>query len=223
MKEVRIGERNVTIPRFSAFKVARSGRLIAKITKAYPTIMFDVARFERDFETSNTIKITRAMAKLPKFEPLDLSDDDFGDKDFVEFPSSPSNWQRFAAVFPQVMDVAEEDVVSLLALVLAPNKTLEEQDEDGNVNEWLRAEGRKLLHEMHGEQLIDVAIVVAEALREQFEQKIDEAGKAIAELTGGQSVTQNGNGNNSSESSIDSLARTDGNEVESSIESSGAN
>lgn len=218
MKEVRIGDRNVTIPRFSAFKIVRAGRLIAKISKAYPTIMFDVARFERDFEASNKVQITRAMAKMPKFAALDLDDEDFQGKDFVEFPSSPNDYQRFASVFPAIMDVAEEDVVKLIALVLAPNKVLEEQDEDDTVDEYLRAEGKKLLHEAEGDQLIDVCISVAEVLKEQFAEKVSDAGKAFMALRENGTPTTN-----SPESSIGSDVPTDGTEAESSTVLSGAN
>lgn len=222
MKEVRIGERNVTIPRFSAFKIVRAGRLIAKIAKAYPTIMFDVAKFERDYETANAVRITKSMAQLPRFVPLGLTDADFEGREYVEIPNSPNDWQRFAAVFPEVMTVGEEDVVSLLALILAPNVELEEEDENDNVDEYLRKKGKALLHEAEGDQLFDACIRVAEVLQDQFASKIDEAGNAIAGLTN-RAVSPAANGNNSQNSSIDSDAPTDGIEAESSIESSGTN
>jgi hypothetical protein len=219
MKEVRIGERNVTIPRFSAFKIVRSGRLIAKIAKAYPTIMFDVAKFERDYETANAVRITKTMAQLPRFVPLGLTDADFEGREYVEIPNSPNDWQRFASVFPEVMSVGEEDVVSLLALVLAPNKELEEEDESDSVDEYLRKKGKALLHEAEGDQLLDACIAVAEVLKEQFASKIDEAGNAIAAFTSnGNAAT---NGQNSQNSSTDSDGLTVGTEAESSIESSG--
>ncbi len=211
MKEVRIGERNVTIPRFSAFKIARSGRLISQIAKAYPTIMFDVAKFERDYEEQNTIRITKTMAQLPRFDSLALTDEDFEGREFVELPRSPSNGQMFASVFPQIMEAAEGDVITLFALVLAPNKELEEADENDGIDEYLKTSARKLLHEAFADQLLDAAIVVAQVLAEQFAGKIDEAGKAAASL---QDQVTGAKSTNSPESSTDSPTPTDGTETE---------
>lgn len=221
MKEVRIGERNVTIPRFSAFKIARSGRLIAQIAKAYPTVMFDVAKFERDYETQNAVRITKTMAQLPRFESLALADEDFEGKKYVELPRSPSKAQMFASVFPQIMEAAEGDVMTLFALVLAPNKELEEADENDAVDEYLKKSTKALLHEAFADQLLDAAIVVAQVLADQFANKIDEVGKAAASLQG--QMSPEANSTNSPESSTDSPTPTDGNETESSTGSSGAN
>lgn len=224
MRDVKIGDRDKTIPKFSGYKVVRAGRIVKAITQKYPSIVADMAKFERDFETQNTVRITRAMSKLPKFQALGLTNRDFEKVDFVEYPQSPSQWQIVASVFPAIMDIAESEIAVLLALVLAPNSELAEKDDDGAIDEYLHAEGRKLLFEADADQVWDVAVAVGEILNEQFAQKLGDSGNLIALFSG--NVTPGGANQESKktspESSTDSPEPTGGPEDKSSTIQVGA-
>lgn len=211
MAEVKVGDRTVTIPRFSGFKVVRAGRIVKELTKKYPSILFDIAAFTREYEEKNAVRVTRAMAKLPRYEDIGLTERDFGDKEFVEFPQSPSTPEQIAAVFPQIMEAAEGEIVELLALILAPNSELADTDEEGTVDEYLTKEGRKLLHSSDADQLVDVALVAVEVLRDQFSKKMDEVGKlrALVDPQAAAAAMREAK-KNSPESSTDSPAHTDG-------------
>lgn len=212
MAEVKVGDRTVTIPRFSGFKVVRAGRIVKELTRKYPSVLFDIASFTREYEERNSVRVTRAMAKLPRYEQIGLTDRDFGDKEFVEFPQSPSTPEQIAAVFPQIMEAAESEIVTLLALILAPNSELADHDEAGDVDEYLSKEGKKLLHSADADQLVDVALVAVDVLRDQFAKKIDEVGKlrALVDPQAAATAARQAKKENSPESSTDSDAPTDG-------------
>lgn len=209
MAEVKVGDSSLTIPRFSAFKVVRAGRLVAEIAKKYPQVILDMAKFTREYEDQNSIVITRAMAKTPRFQDYGFGTRDFDDDGIVRLPQSPSMQEQIFAVLPQIMDAAEHEVLQLCALVLAPNSELEAADADDSVDEYLKTEAKKLLHKADGDQLIDIAVVAATVAREQFAHKLGDAGNALALFT-----DPNGNSAQttpkSPESSIDSPAPMDG-------------
>lgn len=230
MTEVRIGESNVVVPTFTGFKIARAGRLIAAITEAYPGIVSDVAAFTREYESQNAARVTPDMAKMPRFKRWNLKPADFGDKGFLEIPTSPTTREQVIAAFPKVFKVAERDVTQLLALVVLSNQELAETDEEGGdegVDALIEKRARKLLHEAQFEQLIAVAIVAANVLQEQFNAQKDEAGELFSLLTGKQTgsdeARKNENDENAPNSSSASDAPTDGQGAKSSTASRGSN
>jgi hypothetical protein len=178
MTDIKIGDRDRTIPRFSGYKVVRAGRIVKSVTKKYPEIMREAARFERDYERENTVRITRPMLLMDKFASIrdDLKDADFSDKGYIEFPTSPGQVEIVASVFPRIMDVAQDEIATLIALVLAPNSELAEKEEEEAIDEYLQKEGRKILFEADADQVLDLVVKAWALLREQFSQKFEGVG-----------------------------------------------
>lgn len=217
MSVVKIGDRDVTIPRFSAFKIVYAGEIVAAIARKYPAIMLDLAKFTREYEKENSVRITRAMAKTPRFQDYGFGSKDFEPDGFVELPQSPTIYEQVFAVFPQIMEAARADVVTLVALILAPNSELADEDENGTVDDYLKGKSRRLLHEAEADQLVDVVVATSELLREQFAHKMGDAGNALALLTGtAPSDNAKTPTDNSPESSSDSPTASDGTDEQSS-------
>jgi hypothetical protein len=225
MSEVRIGDRTYVVGKFSAFKVLRASRIVGRIMRAYPEIALDDGRFVADFERFNTVRITRAMAKLPRFAALGLEPADFEGRDAIEFPTPPPAAARVMNVFPKAVAAAEADVMLLFALMLASNTELEEHDDAGDVDEWLVGQSRKLAHRAaDAGELVDVAVAVAETLREQFGSRGDSWGKLLALFTESPAPSSSATTTTASSpgSSTDSPEPTDGPADTSSTVSSGA-
>lgn len=88
--------------------------------------------------------------------------------------------EQFAALFPVIWGAAESSVVELLALVLAPNNELADADERGEVDAYLAARGRRLLHESQLNELVDLAATVGLLIRSAFDGI---SGDALERLT----------------------------------------
>lgn len=253
-REVRIGDRNVVVPRFNGYKATVAGEIIAKVTEESPKIANAAAAFRLDYEQKNVERITRAEAKLPRnmrkrpvIDPetgeyreaedgriaLELvpvfSDGDFDESGVIEIPSSPTTQEQVAAVFPMIWKLARDEIVTLLALVTAPNRELADADEDGTIDEYLKTKGREILHEGDLDQIVEALVVAIEVLRDQFKGKPGAVGK-IAAFFDNLLTSENAETATSDEapptskpsSSIDSPERTDGREGSLSTSASGA-
>lgn len=200
-REVRLGDRNVVVPRFNGYKATVAGEIIATITKEAPGIADKAAEFRRNYEAQHVERVTRAEAKLPrnmKVIPLRdengelrltedgavaidrvpiFRDEDFGESGVIEIPSSPTQQEQFGAVFPYVWELARNEIVKLIALVTAPNSELAEADENGTVDDFLTKTGKRILHEADIDQIVEALGVAAEVLREQFAGKPGIVGK----------------------------------------------
>lgn len=190
--QLKIGERDVTVPALNGFKAVRAGRLVAEASEIMPDVNAALAELRQRYATDFALKITPQMAKLPRFQrtvdgetrPL------FSEEDFqaaggaITIPQDPPRQEVILAVFPIAFKSVEKQLVELLALVIAPNRELEEQDEAGTVDEYLAREGKKLLHQATIDQLIELAIAAIEQVSAALSG--DSLGKAVAAVTGQQ-------------------------------------
>ena len=252
-KEVRIGDRSIPIPRFNGYKASIAGEIISTISENTPAIQEVMLAFTREYEKKNIITISRAEARLDRYQrPVILHDDDgnprmtsegfvaiervpvFEDKDFnaagvVEIPSSPTTQEQLMAVFPMIWRLAREEVIRLLALVTAPNSELMNADEEGSVDDYLAKQGKRILHEGDLDQIVDVLTIGMDVLSSQFRNKPGLPGKIAAfldqTLSGAMDAEPNASMQKSSdpESLTDSPAPTGGDEETPSTEQVGAN
>lgn len=251
-REVRIGDRNVVVPRFNGFKATIAGEIVEAVSAEWPNITDAMVTFSREYEQKNVVRISRAESRLRRYqratpivgedgepkmtdegfvattlEPI-FADDDFNADGFVEIPSQPTTPEQVIAVFPLIWKLAKEEVVTLLALVTAPNSALADADEDGTVGEYLKKEGRKILHEGDVDQIVDALSVAVEVVAAQFRNKPGIAGKIAAfieEAIGTMNATDEPDStptSNRQNSSTASDARTDGEDAKLSIVSHGA-
>lgn len=189
-EQLKIGERDVTVPALNGFKAVRAGRLVAEASEIMPEVNAALAELRQRYATDFALKITPQMAKLPRFQrtvdgetrPL------FSDEDFqaaggaITVPQDPPRQEIILAVFPIAFKSVEKQLVELLALVIAPNRELEEQDEAGTVDEYLTREGKKLLHQATIEQLLELAVAAIEQVSAALAG--ESLGKAVAAATG---------------------------------------
>ena len=91
----------------------------------------------------------------------------------LRLPRSPSIEEQIAAVFPTAMQLAEEQVVRLLALVAMSNADVKKNRND--LTKVLEERGDDLLDSDLGE-LIELAVVAGECVTEQYREKAKELG-----------------------------------------------
>ncbi len=190
--QLTIGDRQVTVPAFNGFKAVRAGRLVAEASEVMPQVNEALAELRQRYATDLALTITPQIAKLPRFQrtidgksvPL-FSDEDFEQAGgSIRVPQDPPRQEVILAVFPIAFKHVEQQLVELLALVIAPNSELQRADEDGTVDEYLTKEGKRLLHEASIDQLLELAVAAIEQVSEALSG--DSLGKAAAAVRGRQ-------------------------------------
>lgn len=187
-KTIVLGRHNVTVEPFSGRKAMRAFRLLRHISSGTPAIMKSWASFVREYERDNGVELSRAEA-LFEFPPVKepesgrvlrpgrfdhLSDEDWaasGNK--VRLPKSPTLPEQIAAVFPEAFDLAETEVLRLLALVAMPNDEVKERRED--LGEALDALAEDLL-DAPFDALLELAVIGGETVDEQYRRKAEALG-----------------------------------------------
>lgn len=109
----------------------------------------------------------------PGLDPLGhLTDADWeasGQK--LKRPRSPGDMEVFLAIFPKVLDAAENEVAKLLGLVAMPNDEVTRRSSDGSLWDEVAAQGDHLL-DAPFDQLIELLVAASEAVSEQYQEKV---------------------------------------------------
>lgn len=207
--KVTLGDTEVVVKPFSPRKALRVLKILRAVGEGWPRVINAYARFVREYRDENVTRLTRAQAQM-QFAPRPLLDDDgepvmrdgepvmlpsrlahFTDEDWersgnvLEMPQSPDMATAVAAVFPIALDVAETEVMQLLALVLVGNSELAAAARDGGsdaIDELLKPKVDWLLDDCLADELLELAVVVAEAVEAQFKGKLDELGERVGKL-----------------------------------------
>jgi hypothetical protein len=193
-KEVQVGDRTVPMPELNGFKAVRAMRLLAEISKCVPDVMATLGKLREDYATQNALIVTPALAKLPRFQRVIVDEDGneqevplFTEADFeaaggeIRIPQDPTTMDQIIAVFPIVFDAAQDRVVELLALIIAPNSELADADEEGTVDAYLATHGRKLLHAATFDQLV---VLIGEAVNIVVDALQRDGGAALERAVG---------------------------------------
>lgn len=88
--------------------------------------------------------------------------------------TSPSEDTIVAAMIPRAFKQARESVLRLLALVVVSNSDLERWDQDGDVDQRLEDEAKRLLHRAKGDELVILAAASLRMVREQIRGPFDD-------------------------------------------------
>lgn len=214
VRAVTIGDRDLQIPPFRGMKALRAGAILARVSKKVPTIMEEIAEFRKRYGEQNTLRITPAISAARGY---DIPAEHFGEQGYMEVPGVPDTGEVIFAVFPSVFEVAETEIIRLLALIAIPNSELKKADEGDRLDETLDTFGRELLYEGELDQLAELVVIAYEMLGEQFAGKQDRLGKlrlAFLRETSRTTTTR-------SNSSTDSPPPTDGPAAKSSSKSRG--
>lgn len=176
--EILIGERTYPIRRFKGLKAALAGALMSRVMRELPQLQERAQAFRRDFREKNTIIITPAMAKLPRFAPLGLTDSDFraaGGK--IEFPEEPDGGALLVNIFPDLFELASKELQKFFAILVISNSELEEADDADRIDEELTKIGKRLMREGDLDELLELVVVGLDVLKEQMASKRDRLGK----------------------------------------------
>lgn len=177
-REIKIGDQTIRIARFRGLKAALAGALVSRVMREIPEFQDRMIAFRKEYREKNTVMITPAMAKLPRFEVLGLTPEDFassGGK--IEFPEEPDAQTIMLHVFPDLFDLADVEVRKFLAIIAIPNSELEEADDADQVDEYLIRWGKRLLREGTVDELLELVAIGMEVLEEQILRKKDRLGK----------------------------------------------
>lgn len=247
--KVNIGDQTYNITRFRGMKASLAGALISRTMQEQPRLQELAANFRKDFREKNTVVITQAMSRLPRFKVLGFTDEDFASSGgSIEIPEEPDNQTIALNMFPHVFEVADRELRKLFALIVIPNSDLAEADDGDKVEEVLTRWGKKLMQEGDLDELLELLVISLDVLREQMLRKGGSLGKLplppawkqflLGTNPPGEKVETSGPGeepqipieippsptlNSTSDSSIDSDTNTDGPAETSSTESPGMN
>ena len=199
-----------------------------------PEVMDALASQRREYAEANALVVTPAMMKLERFQRPVLDEDGFAtteplfsQADFdasggsIRLPVEPTTQEQALAVFPIVFDAAEDALVELLALLVAPNSELADADEEGTVDDYLKKSSRKLLHAASLAQLMEIIVaaieIVTESLMGDGESPL---GKVVEAMT---SQSLNETQSSTQESATESPETTVGTGEQSSTKPNGQN
>lgn len=206
--EIRLGDRDVRVERPSGRKASVALSLLKAITRAVPDLSSKYGRFVTEYEASHYVDLDRTQARLrfpqrPVFTPEgDLLTDDAGDpvmapslvdsmtdEDWersgqkLRLPRNPGREEIIAALLPDVVDTAEQEVAKLLTLFTLPNSDVKTWRRDGSLPDKLTEAADTLLDDCGIDEIIELAVIVGEVLDASTRAKVealgDRAGKAL--------------------------------------------
>jgi hypothetical protein len=91
---------------------------------------------------------------------------------------SPGDVEKWLAVFPDALELAEEQVLSLLALVAMPNSDVKTYGRNGTLNEEIKKRSEELVDEPF-DTLMELLVVAGEVCGDQYRRKADELGDRL--------------------------------------------
>lgn len=173
--QVQVGASTVTVEQFSGRKTLIAERIIRRAVRQFPELFDAYVRFKTDYERKNISSLDRSEAVF-RFgaRAAAIADADWeASRHKLNLGSSPSTNEIVGAMWPVVMDAAEDEVLRLLGLVVTPSGDLKRAKDGGGgqdaVDQLLLSRGEDLLDEAtNAADLIELAMVAAETLRDQF-------------------------------------------------------
>lgn len=182
--DVRVGDRTVTVGRFRGYTATKIMREAAAIGRRYPRLSKDIAAYKRDYEAENSITLTRAEAEMKLgTDATKISEaawEAAGQQ--LTLRRSPAIEEQMVAVWPDLLEHAEEHVIRLLALLAIDRQALEEAYDTDDVDDALSREGKRLLFDGDAAELLELALAGVEVGRAQFAPLRDRASKLLAQL-----------------------------------------
>lgn len=183
---LRVGSRIVTVEPFSGRKALALLNRLRRVSNGAPAIMAQLAEFIRAYEAQNSVTMSRAQARF-EFPPRrdaetgevvrpgrfdHLSEDDWAAVGHtVTLPREPSMAEQVAAVFPEAMELAEESVLRVLALVAMPEDDVRKyRGSPDDLDAALDDLADELL-DAPFETLIELAVVGGEQVDDQYQRK----------------------------------------------------
>jgi len=175
-----LGETSLSVQPFSARKGLMAGRRVRNISNKVPQLIDSMADFENRYREKHVERLTRSMALTPEYGPQleDVTEEEWERVGgVIEYPRNPRQEEHMANIFPLVFDLAEDEVLGLLALAVTPNDELSKGARDGDTETVVNEYKGRLLDEARFGDLVDLAGIVADAVKEEFSGKDEAMGK----------------------------------------------
>jgi hypothetical protein len=179
-REVRVGDRSYRVDPFNGRKAILASRMISRIFRKVPELVQADAEFRRQFIAANTVTVTQDQAQVEPYKTILAHLDAAAWKELggkLTLPQHPSEEQRLIAAFPLIFELAEEEVLQLIALLVIPAGDLAEASAGGGAKDALAAIADELLDEGSMPELIEVIAAGADEIRMAFEESQDTLGK----------------------------------------------
>lgn len=203
-RTLTLGTRTVTVERPNGYKATRAIAGVRALSKAFPELQGDLARFRQAYEADNVVALDRVQAKL-RFPPRPILDEDgavrldedgtplllpspvdrLTEEDWTEagglyrMPSTPSTEEMVMAVLDRALEVAEEHVYRFLALFTVSNDDLRRYRRDGTLEERLDEAAADLLDDAYADEVMELAVVIAETVDHHFRRKASDLGDRL--------------------------------------------
>lgn len=206
-RTVTIAGRAERVERVSARKASRAFALLKHINRQAKDLAKRVDAFEREWREEHVTMLTRAEARV-RFPRTLVLDPETGapvthEGELVYAPSAidamtAEDWQATSDRYPvheaapgyavlmyafeEALDVAEAHVYRLLALLLMDNETVTAKWKDGSLDDDLATAADDLLDGAMADEVLELAVVCAEVLEDQFRSKLDTLGDRTGNL-----------------------------------------
>lgn len=180
VREVTVGDRSWPITRFKGLKAILAGALVARVMRELPQLQEKVSTFAKDYRSKNTVVITSALAKTPRYSVLGLSPEDFtAAGGNIELPEEPTPQQVIVHVLPDMFDLARVELQRFVGLVVIPNSELEDADDADKVDDALDRLGKQIFRNGDLDEILQVVVVGWEVLEDQILSKQQDLGKLM--------------------------------------------
>lgn len=178
--KVQIGDREVTLQSFKAFKGAHVLAMMAEIGDEAKAIAGRYRDFTREYRETHSVRVTEAVASIRGWDVPEVQwkVDDQGGR-YVELPESPSDEIAFLEVFEAAWTLARIHVIRVLALLLVDNSELAEAEDEGpeQVAELLDKQGKRLMREAEMWEIVDLAHAARLLIVREMESRAEKVGK----------------------------------------------
>lgn len=183
-RAVEVGGQTYTIGRFRGGKATLLMREIARAARTYPDLAGAQAEFEKAYVEEHKLTLSRPEAEIEFGDDAREISDEAWEATGNVYPlrRMPSRSDRLLAILPELLDVAEEHVFRILAIVAATNAELRDADEEDGLEAFLASLERDLKYEGEIEELVELARVGYAIGRRHFEPLEDLAGNLDALL-----------------------------------------
>lgn len=182
--EVTIGGKPYTIQKFRGLKAILVMASMTRIARDIPDLLADATKayYER-----NTITITEAMSKLPRWEGFSTEDFDKAEaktgKRVVELPAPITAREQVLTALPALLENARTEIIRLFAILVIPSGELMAADKANTVNTALDKYGDLFLYEAELDELVEVALAAQDSIAQLNPETQARLGEMLRSLT----------------------------------------
>jgi len=185
---VTIGDDTYRVRPFKGLKGVYAGAILAGVTDEAQKIMDADQQYQRDYTAANKRRIPEELAVVREWQIPERAwrtDEATGER-YILMPAYPSDEQRYLRGFNAAFQLARDQVLQLMALVLVDDDRLYDVDDQGGeeaVKELLLKEGRLLFRKATIGELIDLASTAFEVVRDEMASRQGKL-QSVGELFG---------------------------------------